>query len=389
MPDSQRNLSLLTVPLLLGLLAGGAYLRLGSGGEGEDALAAAFPDPAAGMAGDLFSTDAPNPVSGAVAVRDTLWVTVTAAGRAEGIRRAVFTAQVGGVVTAVRVRESARVGEGDLLVQLDTTEYALALAAARSNLISAEASFQEIILFDDQLPPEERAARERLARARSGVVQREVELRRAELDLRRTGVRAPFPGHVADLKVVAGEHVAPGQELMTVVDLDPVKVEASVLEGEVGHIRQGRRATVHFAAFPGESFQGRVETMNPVLDADRTARVTIHLPNPGGRIKPGMYARVTLEAQGHPDRLLVPRAAILERDRRTMLFVYEEGRARWRYVTTGLENETQVEIVEDAPTDRVAPGEVVLVNGHHYLAHELPVRLVEEPSVPGVGPTGS
>jgi multidrug efflux pump subunit AcrA (membrane-fusion protein) len=153
----------------------------------------------------------------------------------------------------------------------------------------------------------------------------------------------------------------------------------------------GRRATVSFAAFPGETVSGRIETINPMVDRDtRTAKVTVSIPNPNGRILPGMYARVALEARKFPDRILVPRAAVLERDRRTMLFVFEgegsTGLAKWRYVTTGLSNDSLVEIVPNAETEMVQPGEIVLVDGHYTLIHDARVRLVDNVRAAGGRP---
>ena len=251
-----------------------------------------------------------------------------------------------------------------------------------------------MILFDDRIQdPEVKAQREEIALARSGLDQDEVALRQAQMTFARSRVEAPFEGRVADLKVVPGQHVTVGTELMTVVDLDPIKVEVNVLEAEMGLLREGRRASVCFAAFPGESFEGRIETVNPVVDPEkRKGRVTVLLSNKGGRIKPGMYAAVSLAATSFPDRLLVPRAAIIERGEgthRTMLFVYEEegdaGRAEWRYVSMGRENDALVEIV---PSDEgaVEPGEIVLVDGHHHLAHDTPVRLVDNAVVEGGRP---
>ena len=82
------------------------------------------------------------------------------------------------------------------------------------------------------------------------------------------------------------------------VDLDPIKVEVQVLEAELGFLAEGRRADVSFAAYPGERFAGRIETINPVVDPEsRTGRVTVLLSNPDHRIKPGMYAEVSLDAE--------------------------------------------------------------------------------------------
>lgn len=394
MSFSKRALTLVTVVLVLGAVGGGIWWRLrpepetqANGGEGEEDS----PVQVASASAE-FAADVPQPVSGAEVVRDTLWIAVNANGQAAAFRRTVVTAQVEGIVQSVPVSENHRVSSGQTLLQIDTLELALSLAEAQAALADAQAQFQALTLFDDELEdPEVRRRREEVARSSSGLNAAEVRLRQAELQLERARVRAPFAGRIADLQVVQGALVSPGAELMTVVQLDPIKVEVQVLERELGYLEEGRGAQVSFAAFPGETFRGRIESINPVVDPEqRTGRVTVHLPNPDGRIKPGMWAEVFLDAQSFPDRILVPRTAILERDRRTMLFVYEEqgGRslAKWRYVMTGEESDRFVEIV---PSDvgMVEPGEVVLVDGHHYLAHDTPVRLVENPAAEGGRPS--
>jgi membrane fusion protein (multidrug efflux system) len=119
-----------------------------------------------------------------------------------------------------------------------------------------------------------------------------------------------------------------------------------------------------------------------VESGTRTAKVTVLVPNPEGRILPGMYARVSLQARNYADRVLVPRSALLERDRRTMLFVFEGddrgGQAKWRYVTPGLLNDSVAEIVRNEETDSVRPGEIVLTDGHYTLIHDARVRLVDD-----------
>ena len=122
------------------------------------------------------------------------------------------------------------------------------------------------------------------------------------------------------------------------------------------------------------------------------ARVTLHVANPGARIKPGMYARVSLSARAFADRVLVPREAILERDDRFIVFVYnpmdeDRGRAEWRYVGLGRENDTMVEVVPNEDGSMVEPGEIVLVEGHRYLAHDSLIRLVDDLE-PGEGRPG-
>jgi membrane fusion protein (multidrug efflux system) len=343
----------------------------------QDEVGAAGARPRTSASGS-FSTDVAIPVKGVAAVRDTLVVAVSAAGQAEGWKKTVVVAQVTGRVATLPVRENDAVGNGQLLMGLDAAEYGLAVEEAQANLRQAQASYREATLLDEEIrDPAVRADRAAFARAKTGLDAAEVRLRKAQLDLSRTRVGAPFGGRVASLKVVPGQWVRAGDELMTVLSLDPIRVEVQVLESEVGFLAPGRRARVAFAAFP-EPFTGTVETINPVVDSGtRTAKVTVVVPNPQGRILPGMYARVSLEARRFADRVLVPRSAVLERDRRTMLFVFEGGQAKWRYVTTGLQNDSLVEIVPSAETDSVKPGEVVLTEGHYTLVHDAPVRLVD------------
>lgn len=389
---SKNALGLLSVVLLVGVVAGATYLRLrpesAPGSAGVEPGVEATSDNPVMSAQEQFNTEIPQPVTGMVTVQDTLWVSITAAGQAEAVRRATLTARVSGVISAVPVRENQGVGSGRRLAQIDTTEYALGVAAAEAELRTAEVEYRTRVLFEDENEnAAARAERDRLARSVSGLDKAEVELRRARIDLNETTVTAPFGGRVADLMVVPGQFVREGDELMTIVDLDPIKVEVQVLEAEVGFLSEGREASLRFAAFPGETMTGAIETINPVVDPEtRTARVTVGILNPEGRIKPGMYAEVRLEAEQFPDRILVPKTAILERDRRTMLFVFEDGRAKWRYVTTGLENDSVIELV-DGDEDWVAAGEVVLVDGHHYLTHDAAVRLVDDPSSQGGRPS--
>ena len=393
MAFSTKTLSIVTVVLVLAVAGGGIYLRVRPEPENSDDTASA-----AAETSEVVSTSAseqfaiaPTPVSGIAAVQDTLWVEVTAEGRAEASREAVLTAQVEGQVLEVWVQENSSVTSGRALIQIDTTEYALELATAQSELEKAEVEYQRSILFDQEIEDSVvRAQRARISRVQSGLPGAEVGVRQAQINLDRTTVVSPFGGRVADLEVVLGQWVSSGADLLTVVDLNSIKVQVHVLEAELPLLAEGRLARVTFTAFPGETFQGRIATINPRVDPDNgTGRVTVRLDNRDGRIKPGMYARVTIDAQAFPDRVLIPRTAVLPRDGRLIVFIYNpdgpNGRAEWRYVTTGRENEKLVELTH-GDEGFVEPGEIVLTDGHHYLAHDATVRLVDDPAAEGGRP---
>jgi len=209
-----------------------------------------------------------------------------------------------------------------------------------------------------------------------------VALEQAELALVRTRITAPFAGQVAGLEAtsgpnskswpVAGQRVNAGTNLMMLVDPDPIRVRVEVIESEISFVRNGRRAEVTFQAFPGEVFYGNVEAIDAVVDAVRkTLSVSVHLPNADRRLKPGMFAQVSLDAEILEDRLLVPLEAVLLRDNRELVFVVRDGRAQWEYVTTGHENEQWIEVL----SDNIQEGDVVVTGGHFTLAHDIPVNI--------------
>lgn len=396
---SRRGVLLVVLILLAAGLVGGALWRLqGAGADGDGA-----PDSAADSvreevrsraAATAFSTGVAVPVEGARIRRDTFFLWVEAEGSAEAFRRTVLRAQVEGDVEAVPVREGQRVAAGRLVARLDSAPYALDLRARRAERERALSEFRSMLIGEEELglTEEEREERRRQARARSGLAQAEVELEKARYELEATRIRAPFAGRVANLAVGPGDRVTPGDSVAVILDLSRLEVEVRVLQEQVPHLATGHRARVRFTALPGESFTGRVVSVNPVVDrSSGRVRVTVRLDNPEARVLPGMHATVEIAGRRHPDRLFVPRDALVERDRREVVFLFEPeesesatGRAQWRYVSTGLESDRFVEILPEREGDEVPEaGEVVLVDGHTTLAHDARVRLANADSLEG------
>lgn len=342
-----------------------------SGDRDDFAAAAASPsrDPRATV---------PIPVETGRVERRDLVTTVTARGEAQAWRRAVILALAQGVVERLSVREDDRVGAGQIVVTLDATEQRMALAEAEAALRMAQLQYREQVLFNNEIAdPTVRATRDAAARTRSGLDAAELRIQRARYELARGAIAAPFAGRIADIRVTPGQAVRPGDELVSVISLDPIKVDVQVLEGTVGRLRRGQEALVEFSALPGRRITGTIQSVNPLVESGtRTARVTLRVPNPGGEILPGMYAQVSVEAQRYADRLLVPSSAIIRRDGRTLVFVLEgaeeQRRARWRYVTVGLSNESLTEVTA-GPDGSLKEGGVVLVSGHANLVDNAPV----------------
>jgi cobalt-zinc-cadmium efflux system membrane fusion protein len=181
-------------------------------------------------------------------------------------------------------------------------------------------------------------------------------------------VRTPFAGIVLERLVTQGTAVTPGSPLFVVSDLSTLWVLAEVDEAHLAAAKVGRAATVHVAAYPGESFAATVtyigETVNP-----KTRRVTIRCetPNADGRLKPEMYATVDLgESDPHPV-IAVPAGAVQSVNGRMVVFVADgPGRYRTKTVEPGTERDGQVEI-----KGGLTEGDRVVTAGAFVLKSEL------------------
>ena len=387
MVQPRQVVTVLFVTVALALLAGVLW-RLADADEREGGSPSSAADSLSDVLGTsaaaAFPVEMALPVEGATVSRDTFMLWVEAEGRAAPLRLAPLQAEIAGPVISVPVQEGAWVSEGELLVRIDPSEYELRVRRAEADLAFAQAEFEGLVLGDDRLDDEElRAKRQRIARLRSGLPGAETALEEARYLLERTEIRAPFAGRVADLTVDEGARVQIGDPLVQVVDLARIDVEVQVLERALPSIEPGRRAEIRFAALPDVVFEGRVVTVNPIVSRETgTARVTVRLKNPDAVVLPGMYAQVEVAGRRFPDRTFVPREALVERDRRDVVFLFapdgpgaETGLAKWIYVTTGLENDDFVEVEPERERDSLAQGDVVLVDGHTTLTHDARVRL--------------
>jgi Cu(I)/Ag(I) efflux system membrane fusion protein len=141
-------------------------------------------------------------------------------------------------------------------------------------------------------------------------------------------LNAPVNGVVLEKMVVAGQSVTSGMKLYRIADLRTVWIEGAVFEQDLAFIRVGTPVRAELAAYPGRFVDGRVSFVWPTVDEQsRTARVRVAFANPGGLLKPGMYATLLFEALVGRDVLQVPAEAVVQTGERNLVFVVGEGGA--------------------------------------------------------------
>lgn len=160
-------------------------------------------------------------------------------------------------------------------------------------------------------------------------------------------VYAPASGIVLTREAVPGKYVEPGTTLYEVAALSTVWISADIYESEVAAVKLNQSAVITIAAYPGESFHGTVAYIYPSLNAEaRTVRVRVELPNPGQKLKPGMYGNVILQTDP-VNTLVVPKEAVLETGLRQLVFL-DRGQGRYEpaLVKLGRRSQDYVEVLE-------------------------------------------
>ncbi len=153
-------------------------------------------------------------------------------------------------------------------------------------------------------------------------------------------------GFVGKRNVDPGAWASNQAPVVSVVDISSVRLVANVVEKDLRLVNVGDPARVQVDAFPGETFNGRIARVAPVLDpATRTAEIEIEVPNADFRLKPGMYARMGVTIESRNGTTLVPKAAVVDYDSKRGVFTMTaENKAKFLPIETGIEDADRVEV---------------------------------------------
>jgi RND family efflux transporter MFP subunit len=301
-------------------------------------------------------------------------------------REAVLRAEVGGAVLEVRAEAGQRVGPGEVLARIDDAALRDTLLAARSGVTAArnglqvaEANAQRARTLAEAgalAAQQAEQAEAALEGARAQVADAQARLALAGQQVGKTRVRAPFAGVVARRQVSAGDIVAPGGELFTVIDPTRLQLEASIPAARLGEVRPGAPVEFDVTGFEGQRFEGTIERISPAVDAATgQVRVYVDVANEGGRLISGLYAQGRV-ASASSTGLAAPLAAVDVASAPPTVMRVSNGKVEKVAVKLGVRDEREGVV---ALTEGVERGDVlVLGSARATLAEGAPVRLAEE-----------
>ncbi|MGH8461299.1 MAG: efflux RND transporter periplasmic adaptor subunit [Stenotrophobium sp.] len=225
---------------------------------------------------------------------------INAVGSVRAERGADLSAEVAGIVDTIQFKSGEDVKAGQKLVELRDADDIAHLAALKAAAQLAELTYnrdkaQLAAQAISQAQLDTDAAN--LKSARAAVAQQQ-----ATLD--KKIIRAPFAGHLGIRAVDPGQYLAPGAKIVTLQQLDPVLVDIYLPQQSLAQIVRGAAVTVTTDTFPGQSFPGEIEAIDPKVDTDtRNAQVRAVIKNPEHKLLPGMFAKLNVDV-GEPQRYL-------------------------------------------------------------------------------------
>lgn len=301
-------------------------------------------------------------------------IVVSAVGRLVPNREVTLSAEVGGVVESYSADIGDRVEAGKTLVSIDPTDYRLALKEAEANLEVAQVrlyaskkSFtrtknllpRKVITPDAYDKSEMDYKSSRATVARVGAL---VDIARERLN--KTRIQAPFSGLIAARKVEIGQIIGTGQPLMTLVDLDAVRVLIHLPERDYVQLDRDDTITIAVEALPDSAFKAHIDRIGIKADErTNTFDVEILVDNPDLLLKAGMTARVQVTTAVIPGVIMIPQSAVIYRkDRREVFIVGPDQKAEVRVITLGRSDGALVQIVKG-----LIAGDRLVITGGQYL----------------------
>jgi len=306
----------------------------------------------------------------ATAVRiDTVLRQIRAVGTLRSNESVLIASEVSGRILNITGVEGQAIVRGGVILRLDPAIYEAELAQAQAALALSQRNHKRATDLKASGAGTGRALDEAIANLRND----EAAVALAQARLAKTQITAPFSGVLGLRRMSIGAYVNPGDMIVNLEQIDPLKVDFRIPENALASAKVGQPLFVTVDALPGETFEGSVYAVDPQVD--ETARNIVlraTLPNRNGKLRPGLFARVSLVIERHENAILVPERSLVPTAEDQFVFRVAEGKAVLTKVALGERVGNEVEILEG-----LNPKDVVVTDGVLKIRDGSPVELLQ------------
>ncbi|WP_289055324.1 efflux RND transporter periplasmic adaptor subunit [Carboxylicivirga marina] len=196
----------------------------------------------------------------------------------------------------------------------------------------------------------------------------------AELSIEKLNIRSPFDGVITDLPYFSpGIRVDNATAVLSLMNYSTMMMDLSMPENLLGQVRIEQQANIMNYALPNDTLKGRITELSPAIDMEaRTFKGRLKVDNHSALLKPGMFVKAEIVVDQRDSALVIPKDVILSEGNRRMVFVAKNSAAQKRYIRTGLETLTEIEVLEG-----LKPDERLIIKGFETLKDRSKVKVVK------------
>lgn len=275
--------------------------------------------------------------------------------------------EIDGRVEEIGFEEGQKVKKDQVLFKINEQKLQASLAQAQANLTLAETTARRYqALIESQA-----ISRQEFDQATAALDANKAELELIKAQREDATILAPFDGVMGQRLVSVGQFISKGTSLSFLISQDPVKAEFKVPERYLSQVKEGQAIDIRVAAYPDDVFSGEVYFIDPKIDeSTRTALLKARVPNPEGKLRPGMFSNLDLIVATRRAIVIPETALIIKGDAISVFVVDEKNTAHLRPVKAGLRLAGMVEIAEG-----LNEGEIVVTEGFQKLMEGAGVKM--------------
>jgi membrane fusion protein (multidrug efflux system) len=293
---------------------------------------------------------------------------ITAVGTLRSNYSIVVKPEIDAKIKDIFVKSGQKVKKGAKLLSLDDSLYTARVKEANAKLVYAKSHYKRAAALFEKGAIAAKDKEESYA----NLVKSEADVDFANAQLAKTKLYAPFEGVVGLIDLSPGKYVKPGDDLFTLDDTDPIKVDFKVPEILISKLKVGDEIMIDVDGFPDNKYSAKLEAIDTNIDPlGHSIRIQASFENVGGDLRPGLFARVKLRTETHTNTIMVPESAVESRGKQEYVYIVEKGVAKMAPVKTGFRNGENVQV-----TRGLFEGDQVIYAGQMKVQPNYPVTVI-------------
>jgi len=335
---------------------------------------------ACGNQGSQVNNELAIPVSVADVVKGPIVQYINTTGTATAASQVTLNTEMAGIYRLLKNPKTGSefklgdiVEKGQVIVRLENpeTQNTIAITTKKLNLDISELENQK----QKSLFEKGGVTLRELKNSEVALAQANTDYENARIQLAKMEVIAPFRGAIVDLpQVTNGTRVVSNAAVVTLMDYSKLLMEINLPEKTIARIQVGQEVSITNYTLPKDTLKAKINELSPVVSTEtRTFKGKLLIDNPDLKLRPGMFVKADIEIARRDSAIVISKEIIVSGNRGKTVFIVEKGAARDRIITTGLETETMVEVIEG-----LKKNERVVTKGFETLRNNSKVKIINQ-----------